>query len=254
LPTGVLVAAGAVLVVGGVALGIWLAPKGGGPAVAAPISSPPPTAISAAPTAPPSVATQTPTAPTTEIAPASAPASIVVAENTAGGSGGAEEATDAHDGPRVQSGNTGPKVPRVASQAPPPGPAPASRPSAFAGLDAARGDNAANVPTKKDRANEDLPPGLDQVEISAVIKRNIKAVQGCYQRQLKRDDSMADGRATIRFRIQADGHARDVDMDRRFTGTVLRQCIVNTVERWAFPPFEGDPIPVEFPVIFTATF
>ncbi len=136
----------------------------------------------------------------------------------------------------------------------PSGPAPPSRPSAFAGLDAARGDNAPKVPDKAAGKGEALPAGLEQAEISAVIKRNIKAVQACYQRQLKRDDSVADGRATIRFRIQSDGRAKSVSMDRRFDGTVLQQCIVNTVERWAFPPFDGDPIPVEFPVIFTATF
>lgn len=249
LPTGVLIALGAVLVVGGVALGIWLAPRGAGPAVAAPPPEPPSSAalVSAAPIAAP---TAPPTAPPTQVAVPSAPATVVVAELSPSGVGGADgRPADPTEAPR----GTTPKAPRTAAAGTSSAPAPASHTSAFAGLDAARGSDAPRVPTKA-AARADLPPGLDQSEISAVIKRNIKAVQGCYQRQLKRDDTIADGRATIRFRISSDGRAQAVEMDRRFKGTVLEQCIVNTVGRWAFPEFEGDPIPVEFPVIFTATF
>jgi predicted Zn finger-like uncharacterized protein len=251
LPPALLLGAGAVLVVGGIVLGIWLAPKGDGPAVAAPTAeavAPVSIAPTTAPTQPPTAAvTQPPTSAPT------APATVAVAEVAQPATGGAE--AKAGDSPGAGRPAVAARAPKAAEKpAVPSGPAPPSRPSAFAGLDAARGDNAPKVPDKAAAKGEDLPAGLEQAEISAVIKRNIKAVQGCYQRQLKRDDSVADGRATIRFRIQSDGRAKNVSMDRRFDGTVLQQCIVNTVERWAFPPFEGDPIPVEFPVIFTATF
>jgi TonB family protein len=257
LPMGLIIAAGVLLVVGGVGLGIWLAPQGGGPAVAAPVTAPP--TLAAVATVPP---TAPPTAAPTEAAPAivsaaptdAAPVSAapVSAEAVAGGAeaaarieanGTARPAAVAARGPRSAA------APTTAAPAATP-----SRPSAFAGLDAARGEQTPKLTPKAAPAGGDLPAGLDQVEISAVIKRNIKAVQGCYQRQLKRDDTVAEGRATIRFRIQSDGRAKDVSMDRRFDGSVLEQCIVNVVERWSFPPFEGDPIPVEFPVIFTATF
>ncbi len=245
LPAALLIGAGAVLVVGGIVLGIWLAPKGDGPAVAVPASEPAaPVSVATPtpPTLPPTLAATVP--PTT---PPTAPPTLAVAEVAQPEPGGAPASAGR---PVVAArGPKGTEKPAVPS-----GPAPPSRPSAFAGLDAARGDNAPKVPDKAAGKGEALPAGLEQAEISAVIKRNIKAVQACYQRQLKRDDSVADGRATIRFRIQSDGRAKSVSMDRRFDGTVLQQCIVNTVERWAFPPFDGDPIPVEFPVIFTATF
>lgn len=261
VPMGLIVAAGLLLVVGGVGLGIWLAPQGGGPAVAAPPSAPLSGALasaeaSAPPTAaPPSVASAAPSS-LVSAAPSSvvsaAPPSAPATEIAVGGAGGATARPEANGTERPVVAARGPKsasAPTTAAPAATP-----SRPSAFAGLDAARGDQTPKLTPKAEKPGGELPPGLDQVEISAVIKRNLKAVQGCYQRQLKRDDSVAEGRATIRFRIQSDGRAKDVSMDRRFDGSVLKQCIVNVVERWAFPPFEGDPIPVEFPVIFTATF
>jgi predicted Zn finger-like uncharacterized protein len=262
VPMGLIVAAGLLLVVGGVGLGIWLAPQGAGPAVAAPPSAAAITAVApttpptAPPTeaAPPSVASVPPSVASAPPSVASAPPSEAATPAGVAGAGGAAGANP------LRAEANGTERPAVAARGPKSAPATAapaatpSRPSAFAGLDAARGDQTPKLTPKAEKPGGDLPPGLDQVEISAVIKRNIKAVQGCYQRQLKRDDSVAEGRATIRFRIQSDGRAKDVSMDRRFDGSVLKQCIVNVVERWAFPPFEGDPIPVEFPVIFTATF
>ena len=189
--------------------------------------------MAAAVTAPPTVAAPVPTAPT------AAPMSVAVAAPS-------EPVEPAHEETPIHKA----VAPHAGAEK---APAPASHASAFAGLDAERGNSATPVAPKSDGKAADLPGGLDQAEITGVIKRNLKAVQGCYQRQLKKDDSMTGGRATIRFRILADGRAQNVEMERKFDGTVLKECIITVVERWVFPPFSGDPIPVEFPVIFTAT-
>ena len=108
------------------------------------------------------------------------------------------------------------------------------------------------LPERPIAATESLPEGLSQGQISAVIKQNRTSLTSCYQRQLKRDDSFANARATLRFRVFGDGKARDVTIEKKFDGTLLRQCLVQSVERLAFPPFDGDPIPIEFPLIFQA--
>jgi hypothetical protein len=121
-------------------------------------------------------------------------------------------------------------------------------------LDKARGPVAPAAPVDQTKAAQvDRPDSLSQAEITAVLKRNQKALQGCYMRQLKRDDSLANGRATLRFRIHKDGRPRDVGLEKRYDGTVLKQCLVSVVERWVFPEFDGDPIPVEYPLIFQAS-
>jgi predicted Zn finger-like uncharacterized protein len=236
-------AAGLVLVGGGVGLGIALAPSGGGDPVAAqqtpPTLAPPTVALvstapSAATPAPPTVS------PSAIAALASVPAPTTVAA--------VKLPTPAVDREDPRPGR------KVDDARPPASTSEAPKPSAFAGLDAARGSSAPSAPASRVATGRgDLPDSLSQAEITSVLKRNQKALQGCYMRQLKRDESLANGRATLRFRIHGNGHPRDVGLEKRFDGTVLQQCLVSVVERWVFPEFDGDPIPVEFPLIFQAS-
>jgi predicted Zn finger-like uncharacterized protein len=237
-------AAGLVLVGGGVGLGIALAPSGGGDPVAAQQTPPtlaPPT-VAEVVSAPPSAVTPTPAtvSPSAIAALASTPAPATVA---------------AVKQPTPPTGREEPRPARKVddARAPTP-PSESTKPSAFAGLDAARGSSAPSAPASRVATSRgDLPDSLSQAEITSVLKRNQKALQGCYMRQLKRDESLANGRATLRFRIHGNGHPRDVGLEKRFDGTVLQQCLVSVVERWVFPEFDGDPIPVEFPLIFQAS-
>ena len=54
-------------------------------------------------------------------------------------------------------------------------PATPSKPSAFAGLDANRGSSATPIAPKSEAKGSDLPSGLDQAEITGVIRRTVKS-------------------------------------------------------------------------------
>ncbi|MCA9559897.1 MAG: AgmX/PglI C-terminal domain-containing protein, partial [Myxococcales bacterium] len=120
--------------------------------------------------------------------------------------------------------------------------------SRFADLDEGKAqvDVAAPVVTEK------LPETLDQSQIVGTIKRYQRSITGCYQRQLKRDDSLRRARITLTFQIRNTGRTSNVSLERRYRGTVLDSCLRSVVRRWTFPKFKGEPIPVEYPLIFQA--
>lgn len=126
------------------------------------------------------------------------------------------------------------------------------RPSAFASLDQGRTqvDVATPVPTG---AEEDLPDTLTQAQIAGTIREYQRGIRSCYDRQLKRDDSLRSGRATLAFKILPSGRTSDVQLEKRYDGTVLQSCLEGMVKRWRFPRFKGSPIEVEYPLIFSAS-
>jgi hypothetical protein len=153
----------------------------------------------------------------------------------------------------VEVAKAEPEKPRPTAPAPvvreaPPAEKPAT--SAFAGLEKGH-TQVALVPAGGTAA--DLPETLSQGEISAVINRNRRSLEGCYQRQLKRDASMHSAKATLQFQIERTGKASGVRIEKRFDGTVLQSCLQGVVQRWTFPRFRGEPVAVEFPLIFQGT-
>ena len=100
---------------------------------------------------------------------------------------------------------------------------------------------------------EELPDTLTQGQIVSVIKRNQRSINSCYERQLKRDDSMRNMRTVLRFSIQPSGRTSTVRLGGRLNGTLLKGCLQNRVKRWKFPRFSGASIPVEYPLIFQAS-
>ncbi|MCB9526729.1 MAG: AgmX/PglI C-terminal domain-containing protein [Myxococcales bacterium] len=103
------------------------------------------------------------------------------------------------------------------------------------------------------QAVERLPEQLTRGQISGLIGRNKAGLQACYQRQLKRDSSMRGVKLQLKFTVQRDGRATDVELPRRFDNTVLKTCLTSLVRRWRFPRFTGAPMPVEYPLVFQAS-
>ncbi|MCA9524840.1 MAG: AgmX/PglI C-terminal domain-containing protein, partial [Myxococcales bacterium] len=97
---------------------------------------------------------------------------------------------------------------------------------------------------------EELPDTLEQRTISGVIKTNKRGVEGCYQRQLKRDPTMRQASIKLRFNIERTGQTSNVVLDEKYKGTELAACLERLVRRWRFPAFKGEAIPVEYPVLF----
>ncbi len=103
------------------------------------------------------------------------------------------------------------------------------------------------------QAPERLPETLSKAQISSVLRQNKAGLQACYQRQLKRDNSMRGVKLPLKFTVQRSGRPSSVELPRRFDGTVLKTCLSSLVRRWHFPRFTGDPIPVEYPLVFQAS-
>ena len=95
--------------------------------------------------------------------------------------------------------------------------------------------------------------GLNQAEVVKVISQYKKGLDGCYQRQLKREP-LRDGRLMLKFRIRPSGRTSNVSIGRKYDGTVLKSCLDALVRRWRFPQFRGEPIDIEYPLIFATRF
>ena len=99
----------------------------------------------------------------------------------------------------------------------------------------------------------DLPDTLEQAAIVSVIKGHQRGVHGCYQRQLKRDPGMRQANVKLAFNIERSGQTSNVHIDEKYADTELASCLERLVRRWRFPAFKGEAIPVEYPLIFTAS-
>ena len=74
-----------------------------------------------------------------------------------------------------------------------------------------------------------------------MVKRGQKAIQACYEKQLKRDDSLA-GKVEIEVVISEKGKVSEVLITDDSVGSrELASCIKSRVKRWRFPaPDDGE--------------
>jgi TonB family protein len=82
---------------------------------------------------------------------------------------------------------------------------------------------------------------LDPSKITKVVKRGQKAIQACYEKQLKRDDGLA-GKVEIEVVISEKGKVSEVVVTDDSVGSrELTSCIKSRVKRWRFPaPDDGE--------------
>ncbi len=92
---------------------------------------------------------------------------------------------------------------------------------------------------------------LSQDQISAVMKRNLKALRDCYESALKRDRKLA-GKLVIRFEITDEGRTADVEVDEvSLKSGDVASCIKSRAKSWRFPKPDGGSVLVSYPIIFT---
>ena len=96
----------------------------------------------------------------------------------------------------------------------------------------------------------ELPAALSQRQIVQVIGEHKRGLNGCYDRQLNRGEAIKVGRLTLKFDIQPSGRTSNVNLGRRYEGTVLKTCIKALVKRLRFPRFRGEAVTIEYPLIF----
>jgi predicted Zn finger-like uncharacterized protein len=87
-----------------------------------------------------------------------------------------------------------------------------------------------------------------QADISRVISNNRQGIQTCYQRALLRDNTLTQGKVTVRVSIGISGRVKSVNLDAPPQFRSMESCVRDVMSRWAFPP-SSEEYGTEFPVV-----
>lgn len=92
---------------------------------------------------------------------------------------------------------------------------------------------------------------FDSAVVVRTIKTRIKAIQACYELELRRNPTLA-GKVTVQFSIQPQGNVTEVKVTNNSTGDdAVAQCVANTIGRFRFNPGpEGGSVSYSYPFVF----
>jgi TonB family protein len=93
---------------------------------------------------------------------------------------------------------------------------------------------------------------FDSSVVVALIKTRLRAIQMCYEQQLRRNPTLA-GKVTIEFSIQPRGNVTDVKVKENTTNdAAVGTCVANTVSTFRFNPGpEGGSVTYAYPFVFS---
>lgn len=99
------------------------------------------------------------------------------------------------------------------------------------------------------KERQEVPSGndLNPKEASAIVMRGAPAMQGCYERALKRNQSLqyrAGLGVTLAITVKPSGEVEGVDVSPSVDADMTK-CIKTTVARWKFPTFGGTAVTIE---------
>lgn len=90
----------------------------------------------------------------------------------------------------------------------------------------------------------------DKNVIARFVKQRMKAIQGCYEKELKKNPTLK-GKLVVRFTIDERGKVRELEIEENTIGNqAVVACIRNTIKIWNFP-IKDNECPVAYPFIFT---
>jgi hypothetical protein len=94
---------------------------------------------------------------------------------------------------------------------------------------------------------------LDPTAISRVVKSRLRLIQDCYEKELKKNPSLA-GKVTVRFTIDSGGTVTEarVESDQLGSPTTV-DCILGKIRRFKFPKSDCASVPVSYPFVFVKT-
>jgi hypothetical protein len=85
-----------------------------------------------------------------------------------------------------------------------------------------------------------------------VVRQNSGGLRACYEKALKRKpDLQYVSAVTAHFQVENTGAAKGVSFTPHTDGEMER-CMAQTMEKWKFPTFQGDPVAFEQPVNLVA--
>jgi hypothetical protein len=98
-------------------------------------------------------------------------------------------------------------------------------------------------------------PGVKHMEgnippeaVIKVVRQNSGGLRACYEHALKRKpDLQYVSSVTARFQVKNSGSASGVSFAPH-TDAEMERCMAQTMEKWHFPTFQGDPVAFEQPV------
>jgi TonB family protein len=92
---------------------------------------------------------------------------------------------------------------------------------------------------------------FDASLVVKMIKARIGAIRACYERELKRNPTLA-GKVTIQFTIEQRGNVTGVKVTDNTTGdTAVGQCVANAVQNFRFNPGpDGGSVTFSYPFVF----
>jgi TonB family protein len=94
---------------------------------------------------------------------------------------------------------------------------------------------------------------LDQAAIAKVVRRRMRSVQDCYEKQLKRDPGLS-GKIEVEFTIGESGSVEEATVvDNAMDSNAVGSCIVSRIRRWRFPKPDGGSVTVVYPFIFASS-
>ena len=92
---------------------------------------------------------------------------------------------------------------------------------------------------------------LNDEIVRRIVRRHIRELQHCYERQLQRDVAL-EGRLELRWVVNAQGRVASVQIARNELGSAVQRCVAQKVRRWVFPqPRDERPVKVRQVLTFT---
>jgi hypothetical protein len=88
---------------------------------------------------------------------------------------------------------------------------------------------------------------LNPKEASAIVMRGAPALQGCYERALKKNGALqmrAGLGVTLGIKVKPAGEVDSVDVSPSVDADMTK-CIKTTIARWKFPTFTGQAVTIE---------
>ncbi len=105
---------------------------------------------------------------------------------------------------------------------------------------------------KVSRPSEAIGTGtLSTSKIQRIVQRRKRALQGCYESQLKKDNTLK-GKIKIRFTIEPSGRVSSSKAIQNTMGSpAVAKCIAKQIKRWRFPKPAGGSVTIAYPFVFT---
>ncbi len=91
---------------------------------------------------------------------------------------------------------------------------------------------------------------IDRGKLTAYLRARMSAIQGCYEKELKRNPSLK-GKVVVRFTITPQGRASDIEIEENTLGNdAVPSCIKTVIRGWVFPFKPDGEATVAYPFVF----